>query len=179
MGRGRDRRRAAHQLELGLGFDQAALVKQLIGADQRRRRGDTGAGLGAHRTQPAHDLEIEAVVDAERIVDLAAIGEDLGQLLVDLGDREGLIGAGRRDRALDPEAIAIPDLALGVARTAEEHEGAILALGREHRHRLRLRESGQPAQVARLTIGMMHIAVADHLGRGRYDQYRVRAQRTH
>jgi hypothetical protein len=71
--------------------------------------------------------------------------------------------------------MAVPDLTFLVAGPAKEHELTALALRHDDRDRVRLRKSGQIAEVAVLTERVVHVAVADHLGSGGDDQHAIRA----
>ena len=95
-----------------------------------------------------------------------AVGEQIGQLLLELVYRPGFIKAegfaGRRRAVTE----TIPDFTLHILFTAEQQGAGILA-AEQHDHRVRFRKTGEIPEIAVGTIGVRRIAVAqDFCGRG-------------
>jgi hypothetical protein len=95
--------------------------------------------LRAHAVDPADQLLVELGVAPEVVVDtLAAVLDQAGQDLVDVGDGIGVVHAELRDRALRSGARAVPGFALGVALAAEQQGFAVLAARHQGQHRIGL-----------------------------------------
>src|SRR5213083_2643471 len=112
-----------------------------------------------------HEPVRERVVPPDRVPDLRRLLEEARQLPLEILELEGGVRPGALDGALDAGARAHPELALGVARADEEDE-ALLQVGREHAHRLRLGEAGHVREVAVLPVGVEDVGRARPLGRG-------------
>jgi hypothetical protein len=129
-----------------------------------RGRCDRGEHAVVHRPIPA-----------EPVVQPVAAHHVLGQLGREVGDREGRVRPENGLRAIDPSAITIPLLALGIARPDEQDE-AMVGVGRgEHHHGLRLDEARQVVDVGVLAIVVLDVVVADRGRRGGQDHHGRRA----
>ena len=166
MRAGGDARGAPHERELVRVLDQAHLVDQRAHVLHALGRGDAGARLRAHRVQPAHRARVPVGVGAQRVVQRRLVLEQLGQRLVELVDRMRLVEAEALARRLRPVAEAVPDLALRVLLAAEQDALAARA-GDDHQHRFGLGEAGEVVEVAVEAVGIVRVAVAHALGRGR------------
>ena len=72
---------------------------------------DVAAVALAARTTPDDEVgneTVEASVRAERVVHRAGLGQELGELFVQLFDREGLVGSQSLLRAFDPDSLSGP-----------------------------------------------------------------------
>ena len=167
MGAGRDRGGAAHRRELAGVLDEAHLVEQQVQVALGRWALEAMPLVGTHRGEPAFDLCCEPRVDAEREPDHALVGKQLRQHSVELGERVGRIDTERRRCRLMPQATAVPDLALGVARAAEQRAAAV---AREHQPGLGFAEAGEVVKVAVVAERKVVVAVALALGRRRHDR---------
>ncbi len=170
--------RLAQRRQLARLLAQAHLVDDLPGVLDAQGRVHTGPRSGPEVSQQPGDARVELRVRAAHPVEeRARAAQHARQLLVELGDLEGVIGAEVLHRALGAGAAACPDLALLVARADEEGEAL---LGGEHRHRLRLLEAGEEEEVAVGAIGMLDVVVArGHRRRGKDSQRRPRRQLAH
>ena len=81
-------------------------------------------------------------------------------------ERHRVVDAERRRRGVGAEADAVPHLALGVLRTADERRAPVAV---DHEPGARLAEAGEVVEVAAVAIRVVVVAVALTLGRGRHD----------
>ena len=161
----RDRDRLAHARELGGLLAEPHLVQEV---PRVADGGGPGAGARLHLLRAAdegHEPLDERVVAPDRVPDLRRLLEQARQHLLELLELEGGVRPVALDRALDARARAHPLLALRIARADEEDE-ALGRVGREHAHRLRLREAGHVREVAVLPVGVEDVGRARPLGRG-------------
>ncbi len=130
--------------------------------------GGPGAGARLHLLRAAdegHEPLRERVVPPDRVPGLRRLLEEARQLPLEILELESGVRPVALDGALDAGARAHPELALGVMRADEEDE-ALLGVGREHAHRLRLGEAGHVREVAVLPVGVEDVGRARPLGRG-------------
>ncbi|MCY1530646.1 hypothetical protein D9M68_658420 [compost metagenome] len=141
----------------------------MVEGDELVRRLGALARLGADHVDPLHQVLVEFLVGADRVVDPLAALDQAGEDVVDVADREGIVGAVVADRAVLAGAQAVPQLALGIALAAEQHVLAMLTTRNQRDHRLRLGKPGEVLEVAVLAVYMLDIAVADVHRRRRQD----------
>ena len=149
--RDRDLRGAAHRARLRPALEQPHLVQQVVERDELARR-VAALALRVQRLDEREQPLVE-LVGAERVVDAVAALEQSGQDVVEIRDRERIVGAVRRDGALRPRARPVPELALGIALAAEHQEFALRPTRHEHRDGLGLREAREVEEVA---VGPVH-----------------------
>ncbi len=160
VGPGGDVRRGAHQVELGARLEQAHVVQHVVQGHELRRRMAAIARLGAQAVHPADHALVELRVDAHGVVHARLVLEQAGEDLVQVGDREGIVGAVVAPRPGRSGAPAVPGLA---QRVALAHEQDVLGLGparHQHGHRLGFCEAGQVVEVAVLAVGVLDVVVA-------------------
>ena len=161
MGFGGHRRSFAHRVQLGRSLHQPLFVQPQARVDQLQRR--VRCFLGASTAGRA--LGLEQVLVPLRIVALAVDdrtvpGQQSGQLVPEVVEREGQVDVQLALRAFDPQPPAVPHLGFRVLG-ADEQGGALAAVGRQHQHALRLLESGQVPEVARGSEAELAVVVAD------------------
>ena len=156
-----------HHLHFRRRLVQAHVMQQVVEGDKLIRWLRTLARLGADHVDPLHQMTVEFLMDAEGVIDPLAAFDQARQNLVDVADREGIIGAELADGAILTGTQAIPQLALGVALAAEQHVLAMLTTGDQGQHRFRLGEAGEVLEITVLAVDMFHITVADIHRRGR------------
>ncbi len=143
---------------------------------EQLQRDELGGGvralayLGAQVVHPADQALVELGMVTHRVEDPVHLLEQAGQDVVDVADRERVVGAVLGDRAVLARAAPVPGLHRRVALAVEQHVFALLAAGDQHRDRLRFREPGQVTEIAVLPVRVMRVVVADPLRRGRYDR---------
>ena len=96
-------------------------------------RGRSGARARARRLRAADRSEQargERILSRDAVVHVRRLLEEARQHLLELVERKGRVGAVLLHRALDADARADPDRALGVVRPDEE-DVALGRLGRE------------------------------------------------
>ena len=167
VGLGGNRRGAPHQRDLGGVLDQSHLVEQGAYVVDRRRRGDTAAGIGTDRIEGARQALVPGHIVAERVVDRRLIGEVLGEHLVERADGMGLVHRELLAGRVRAVAKAIPDLALRIL-LATQQDRARGVTGDQQQQRLGFAETGQIVEVAVVTIAVMRVPIADHFGRRRH-----------
>ena len=137
------------------------------------------ARLRAQAVDPADHPLVEVRIDAHGVEHLRAVLEQPGQDVVDVVDREGIVGAVVAGGALGPGALAVPGLALRVAIAHEQDVFGLLAARHQHGDRLRLAEAGQVVKVAVLAIGVLDVVVALPHRRRRQDRDGVAPHQAH
>jgi hypothetical protein len=157
--------RAAHGHEFRAALGEAHLVQWVVECDELVGRVHAVLALGAQVVHPADHALVEFRVRTHRVEDARAALEQAWQDLVDVADREGVIGAVRLHGAIRPRAGAVPGLARGIAVPHEQDELALRPAGNQHRDCLRLRERGQVVEVAVGTVVVLDVVVA-HAHRG-------------
>ena len=108
-------------------------------------------------------------VHAHRVVTRVAALEQARQDVVDVADRERIVGAVVAHGAIRSGATAIPGLAGRVAIAHEQDVFAVRASRNQHGHRFRFVETGQVMEIAVGPVVVMDVAVALPLGRGGKD----------
>ena len=88
-----DLRRAAHRGELGAALEEAHLVQRVVERDELVRRAHAVLALRAQPVDPADHALVELGMRAHRVEDARAALEQARQDLVDVADREGVVGA--------------------------------------------------------------------------------------
>ena len=129
------------------------------------RRMATMLGQRAQSVDPTDHALIEVPVDPDGVEHPGAVLHETGEDVVDIGDRERIIGAEPAARARRTGTPAIPGLA---CRITVSHEQQVLALRsprHQHRDRLRFGETGEVVEVAVLPIGVLDVVVAQMHGR--------------
>ena len=155
-----------HDLNFGSALVQAHIVQQVVERDEFVRRRGAEPRLAANHVDPVGQAPIEILIGAHCVINALAPLDQARQNVIDIGNREGIIGAIFTDGALLAGTIAIPELPLLVLFTAKKHIFAVLAPGDQHRHRFRLRKAGQVLKVTVLPIGVFNITIAHiHLRR--------------
>ena len=177
MGVDGDASRLAHDAGLGAALEEPHLVQQMIERDELARR-VTALALRVQRLDERKQLLIELVA-ADRVVHAVAALEQARQDVVQVRDRERVVGTVVGDGTLGAGARPVPLLAIGVALAAEQQELALRAARHEDRHGLGLAEARQVEEVAVLAIDVQGIAAADALRRGREDGNPARADELH
>ncbi|MCY1418430.1 hypothetical protein D9M71_339890 [compost metagenome] len=152
---------SAHHLHFRRRFIQAHVVQQMIQRNELVRRLGAQACLGADHVDPVHQPAVELRVAAHGAVDPLAAFDQARQDLVDIRDGEGIVSAEIAHRPFLAGPQAVPQLALGVAFTAEQHVLAMLAPWNQSNHRLGLREAAEVLEVAVLAVHVLDVAVAD------------------
>ena len=151
-------------------LDQAHLVDQRSHVLHTLGRADAGARLGAHRVQPAHGARVPSGVGPDRVVERRLVAEQSRDFCIQFGDRVTLVEAEALLRALRPAAKAVPGFALFVLLAAEQQAPGLRA-GDDHQHGLGLREAGEVVEMAVEAVGVVRVAVAYALRRGRNDRH--------
>jgi hypothetical protein len=158
---------------------QPQLVQRHPRIDDRPRR-PLAALLGL--AQPRHgprDQQIGVLVEAERVVQLLEVADQLGQAGRQLGGRVRGVGAVQRLGALEAGAATVPDLHVGIARR-HEHDEAIAVGARPQHHRgVGLGEPGQVQHVGLLAETVVRIAVAHALRAASGPRHRAGPDRLH
>ena len=117
---------------------------------------------------PREHALVELLEVPHRVVDPGLVLDQSRQDVVDVADGKRIVGAVALAHPFEPDAGAVPLLRLGVALPAEHHELALLAPGREHRHRFGLAETGEVVEVAVGTERELDVSIAGpHRRRGR------------
>ncbi len=177
--RRRDRAGALHHAQFLGALVQAQLVQDVVEVEELAGRMRTGARLGADLVDPAHQLVVELRLLAHRVVEPLAALDQPGQDVVEVADREGVVGAVELAGPLGAGAQAVPVLALAVTLAAEQQELAVTTPGREHEHRLRFVETAEVVEVAVLAEREARVAVADELSRRGHDRDAALAHQRH
>ena len=168
-----DLRRAAHGDQLGAALGEAHLVQRMVERHELVRRVHAVPALGAKLVDPADHALVELRVRAHGVEHARAALDQARQDLVDVADREGVVGAVVADRALGTRPRAVPGLARRVAVAHEQHELPLRPAGNQHGDGLRLGEGGQVVEVAVGAVVVLDVVVA-HAHRGsRQDRDRV------
>ena len=153
--------RLAHHLHFCRRFIQAHVVKQMIQGNKFVRWLGAEVRFGADHVDPLHQVPVEFGIAAHGRIHSVTAFDQAGQDVVDIGNREGVIGAKIADRAFGARSQAVPQFALGVAFAAEQHVLAVLAAGHQHNHRFRFGEAAQVLEVAVLAVDVLDVTVAD------------------
>ena len=173
-----------HRLGVGLGADLAGAAQagQLLGQlaepqlvedrrrilEARRRRVAARAGR-AQLTDQARDARVECGI-AEPVVEDRAVQAVVAELLIELVDRIGSVGAIPRHRAFDPRSVAVPDLHLAVARPHEQDVTLLDVRRIEDRDGVGLVEAGEEEEVGGLAEIVVGIGVPHDLLGSRDDR---------
>jgi hypothetical protein len=162
MRQGRDGAGAAHELQLVRVLHQAHLVQR--GAQVVQPCGALHALALArpHGFQPALHLRAQPLVHAEGEPQRAMAADQLGHHAVEVLHAVGGIHAECRRGGLGAQPVAIPDLALGMARPAQQGASPAAA---QHQPGLGLVEAGEVVEMAVGPVGVVGVAVARALGR--------------
>jgi hypothetical protein len=130
---------AAHEVDLVRVLGQPHLRRAGPQIADFARRALAAAALGAHGIQRVGDAAVPVGVVAERVPERAAVGDQVGQLLFETGNRIGFGEAEGLGGGFGAVAEAVPDLALLVLFAAEEDRFRFLPP--TERSPLRVRES--------------------------------------
>ena len=171
--------RLAHHGGLRPALVEAHVVQRVVERDELLRAVDAVLALALEPVDPAEHALVEVGELAHRVVDAIAALDQPGQDVVDVADRERIVGAEIAHGALGTGAAPVPGLARRVAVAHEQDVLGLLAAGDQHRHRFGLVESGQVVEVAVRTIVIVDVAVALALGRGGQDRDRSLAHGLH
>lgn len=168
---GGDARGAAHDVELARVLEQAHLIEDGAHVQRLVRRRHARAALRAHGVEPAAHAAVEGAALGQRIGHGGRIGEQARQRRVDLLDRMGFVQAEGFAGGFGTEAETVPDFAFLVLGAAEQHAERRCVAGRHHdgQHGFGLGEAGQVIEVAVVPVGVVAVAVAHGLRRGRDD----------
>ena len=165
MGRTGDGGRMTHLRDLGSALVEPHLVQRVLECDDLMRRMATLLGQRAQSVDPTDHALIEVPVDPDGVEHPGAVLHETGEDVVDVGDREGVIGAEPAARTGRAGTPAVPGLA---CRITVSHEQQVLALRsprHQHRDRLRFGETGEVVEVAVLPVGVLDVVVAQMHGR--------------
>ena len=113
------------------------------------------------------DLETGRVV-AERVPECLVVGDQLGEHGFEAAERIRLVETERVAGGVGTVAETFPDLAFLVL-VATEEDGFLGATADQHDHGFRLGKAREVPEVAVEAVGVVRIAVADDLRRGRHD----------
>jgi hypothetical protein len=166
---GGDGDRALHARDLVGRLDQALLVEHGCRVHDRARTADAAAREPSHLLERVQHHVVVRPTAAEREVNALHIAEQRRQLLREVTQRERGVSAVLRDGALDTRAWAVPRLALGIARSHEEHV-ARLGAAAQHEHALRLVEPRQVVKIRVLTPFVLDVVVAQEVRRGEHHE---------
>ncbi len=133
----------------------------MIQRNELVRRLGAQAGLGADHVDPVHQPAVELGVAAHGAVHPLTAFDQARQDLVDVGDGEGIVCAKIAHSTFLASPQTIPQLALGVAFTAEQHVFAMLAPRNQRNHRFRLGKTTEVLEVAVLAVNVLYVAVTD------------------
>src|SRR6056297_1221178 len=114
----------------------------------------------AQSLPPANDALVEFGILADRLIDPRDTLHQAGQDIVQIVDGKGVIHAELRACAIQSQAWAIPALALGIARSAEQELLTCFPTGYQCEHRIGFLEAGQVEEVTVLTVGVETVAIA-------------------
>jgi hypothetical protein len=153
------------------------LVQDRLDGHEGLGRVGTGAGIGPHPIDPAHDAGIERRVDPNRKVQTSTPVDQGRHDLVEIAQRKRLVGPEIGRRALHADPRAIPLLTLGIARPTEDHEIALVPPRSKDGEGVGLGEARQIHEVAVLTERIVDVAIAHGLAGGRNDGDAVGADR--
>jgi hypothetical protein len=103
--------------------------------------------VGVELLNPGEQALVELVA-ADGVVDAVALLEQPRQDLVDVRDRERVVGAEGVHGAFRSRARPVPKLALRIALAAKEQKLPLLPPGHEHGDGVRLGKAGQIVEVA-------------------------------
>ncbi len=162
-----DFRGLAHQGDFLLRFEQAQVVQQVRHVGKVFRRLGTGAHLGANLVDPGHQLVVEVAIDPHLRVDAAAAFHQARQNVVDVVDREGVVGLVLFHRAVGAGAVAVPDFPGRVFVAHEQHVFALVAAGHQHQYGIRLAKAGEVHEVAVLAKAVVYVVIANGFSGGR------------
>ena len=169
MGGGAHLGRLRHHADLRLALEQPHLVDEVIEHDEFAQA-PARSRAAAHPSDPGEHALIELLEVPHRAVHARLVLEQSGQDVVDVADGKRVVGAVALAGPFEPEPGPVPLLRRGVALPAEHHELALLASGREHRHRLGLAETGEVVEAAVGTVGEIDVAIARPHRRGGHDR---------
>ena len=169
VGGGAHRGRPRHRVHLCRALEQPHLVDKVIQHDELAESA-ARPRAAAHLRDPRQHALVELREVAHRVVDPRLVLEQPRQDVVHVADGKRVVGAVALARPFESEPGSVPLLRGGVALAAEHHELALLAPGREHRHRLGFGESGEVVEVAVGTERELDITVARPHRRGRHDR---------
>jgi hypothetical protein len=147
---------------------QSHLIEQAAQVTHLAWRPGAAAALGAHRVQGAGDPAVPFGIVAQRVPEYAAVGDQLGQLLFEAGNRMRFAKAEGVSRCFGPIAETIPGFAFFALFAAEQNRLRFLAAD-QYDHRFGFREAAQVPEIAVESIGIVRVAVAQALGCGRDD----------
>ena len=147
VGGGADPRRLRHHADLRLALEQTHLVDEVIEHDELAGAA-AGAPAAADLRDPSEHALVELLEVSHRVVDPGRVFDQPRQDLVDVFDGKRIVGAVALAHPFQSEPGAVPLLRLGVTLPAEQHELALIAPGREDRHRLGFGEPGEIVEVA-------------------------------
>jgi hypothetical protein len=124
-----DRRRLAQLPLLRGGLVEAQFMQQVIEVREFARRHGARRDLAADARYPAHDACVEIRAAAHGVVHAATPLDQAGQDVVDVREREGIVGTEIRAGPLGARALAVPQGVVRVTLVAKQHEFAVAAPG--------------------------------------------------
>ena len=150
-----------HDFQLTRTLVQSHVVQQMVQRQKLLRRLGTETRLAANQVDPVGQPTVKVGIGAHGVVDTLPPFNQPRQDVVDIIDRERIIGTVFDNSAFLPSAIAIPQLAFLVAFAAEQHVLAVLTPGHQHGHRLRFGKTGQVLKITVLAIIVFNITITD------------------
>ena len=112
-------------------------------------------------------------MDGEGIPNGGAVFQELGQLAGELGVGMRCLQAEEFGRSFGAEAVAIPNLALGVFGLAKQRACAV---GFDEQRRAGLFETSEVVKITVVAVEITGVAIARMLGRGGDDGNRIEAE---
>ena len=123
MGFGGNVSGALHDFNLFIILENAHLVNDRTGIDNRPRRLERLPIRFPHQRELANDFLIHFGRGVtERVVESRRAIQNLGELFIELRQRKRFVGVVVAYCAVDPGAIAFPNFAFAIARTNEQRE---------------------------------------------------------
>ncbi len=154
-------------------------MQHMVERHEFLRRMCASARLGAQRIHPADHALVEIVVLAHRVVHARAGFEESRQDVVEVADREGVIGAVVAPQAFGSGAPPVPELARRVALPCEHDEFALRPARDQHRDRFRFAKAREVVKIAVLAEVVEHVVVARALGGRGQDRNRIAPHQPH
>ena len=153
-------------------------MQHVIEHDELARR-MAALAPGVECVHPGQHPLIELGGATHRVIDALAALEQPREDVVDIPDRERIVGCVVGHDAVGTCPCPIPGLAFGVALAAEHQELAVLASRNEHGDCLRFRKSREIEKIAVGPIVVQRIAAANTLARRRQHCDAVSSDRLH
>ncbi len=170
----RDRRRAAHDLDLRHVLEQPHLVQDRPRIDDLRRRNDARSRAQPHLVERRGELRVERAVAPEDDQQPPCAFDQLRDVVEELSDRMRLAGAEVADGPFDARPVARPRLGVALARLGVERERGA-AVGPQHRRGVRVVEAREVVEVAVLPEREVRVGGARRELRPAQQRDRIRA----